>query len=450
MTIKTKQTPRVASSNLLPGETTPTWQMELLLSGGLVLLVYQLIGASDVWLAKWQGQLITEWRIAIDSFYMFLQAALWALFIAFCLHLVLRCFWASMVGLQSVYPGGIKWDQVIRGPHGLKDLREKLPTLSVAIERADNTASLVFGLGGLLMMFCLQIFLIAGIAIVMVNSLAVFMPGGRRLFIWFAALWASLFAPVVLAQTLDRFVGKRLPPGGRLERVTKFGVALGNRIFPRSLSTMMYTFTSNLGRIKGMVIFIGLTYVVIGLVMLKLSSANHGYSFFTPKFMPTFDAPGMVNALHYADQRKGADRFSDAPFVQSMINSDAFLVVRIPLTMQRYAPAIESQCTASAVAAPDGEKTLEAVAHLQSLLNCLSPMHQILLDGKALPTTFKLEHQAASDTRNLLQMIDLRELAAGAHSVTVVQPMTKGRSEEDAQPGTVAKKTKVSEIAFWK
>jgi hypothetical protein len=447
MTKPNANAPLVPTSNILPGETTPTWQMELLLSGGLVVLVFQLIGACDLWIARTGNQLSQQWLDTLGVTYLFLQAALSALFIAFCVHLILRCFWASMIGLRSVYPRGINWDQVARGPMTRNSLKEILPALDVAIERVDNAASLVFALGGLLMTFCLYFFAFGAAAVALINFLREVMPG-LALINWLGlALFLGPFAPIMLSQLIDRYWGQRLDPQSKFGKWVNYFVGWGNKLVPRSLNTMLYTFTSNLGRVRGTVVFVGLTYIIIGIVTFRLVSAQHGSSIFRPAFLPALSAVGTAQSVHYLDMRKGTDRFSADPYVQSMRISGPYLALRIPFGVAKYTRAMALKCPEqlSATVIRALHKEPSVAAQLQPLQTCLNALHTLSLDQKIVAADFVLEQQQADEAMNLLMMLDVRALADGKHVLQIIQPRRIAKDE-----GKDAVATRLSEIIFWK
>ena len=65
----------------------------------------------------------------------------------FVMHLLLRAHWIALVGLNSVHPDGVLWENLRFGRRLFGVEQKALGTMSDAIERADNRATIVFGVG---------------------------------------------------------------------------------------------------------------------------------------------------------------------------------------------------------------------------------------------------------------------------------------------------------------
>ena len=118
------QTPQ-EDANTIPKRTTPTWDMELLLSGATVFALFQ--GAQAVMaggaylLPRLQGDAL----MLCSMLFTYGYGGLILLALTFALHLVIRAYWVALIGMNSVFPQGIKVDALKAGPLALA-VRDRL------------------------------------------------------------------------------------------------------------------------------------------------------------------------------------------------------------------------------------------------------------------------------------------------------------------------------------
>src|SRR5690606_38921260 len=121
--------------------TTPTWEMELLISGATVFSLMQAPDLLDRLYYGFAPRLEAAYQAALILPYMYLMTACLALIATFLMHLCVRGYWVALVGLASVYPEGVNWKGMTSwGPSFLKTVREQTLPLDDAIERYDNRA----------------------------------------------------------------------------------------------------------------------------------------------------------------------------------------------------------------------------------------------------------------------------------------------------------------------
>ncbi|RLE30261.1 MAG: hypothetical protein DRJ61_13080, partial [Acidobacteria bacterium] len=124
-----------------------TYEMELLISGavvfGLIHLPPIIERISTSFLAGLEGNL------SLFGFMgqIYLQLVLYGLIAVFVLHLAMRGFWIGLLGLESVFPEGIRWDRVKLGPAMIKRYRAGIDSLAATIEKVDDLCSLIFSFG---------------------------------------------------------------------------------------------------------------------------------------------------------------------------------------------------------------------------------------------------------------------------------------------------------------
>ena len=101
-----------SGANEISKRTTPTWEVELLISGATVFGLLQLPAPLHRWLSiagQAHGESVYQ---AIKMFGIYIQFSLWILIVTFVMHLFMRGYWIALVGMNSVYPKGIQWEKV--------------------------------------------------------------------------------------------------------------------------------------------------------------------------------------------------------------------------------------------------------------------------------------------------------------------------------------------------
>src|SRR5690242_2190374 len=131
----------------LPKHTTPTWEVELLISGVAVFAMLQLPELLDRAILEWQPRLVDRWGKLLWIVYIYAKSAALILAVTFVIHLLLRARWIALVGMLSIYPKGVDWSKLRLGPHAREIEGKRMGRMDEAIDRADNRATMVFALG---------------------------------------------------------------------------------------------------------------------------------------------------------------------------------------------------------------------------------------------------------------------------------------------------------------
>jgi hypothetical protein len=423
---------------MMPRHTTPTWEMELLISGATVFALMQLPAALDSIFLGLAPRFDRAQSAMILMPYLYVKSAAYVLIATFILHLGTRGYWVALVGLRSVHPDGVRWDQLKWGPNYLASIRERVPSMDALVERADNRASKVFGYG-----IGFAVLMLAPIAIVIVTAtLAHFVhralgPDYQWLHIW-NALFALLFVPFFVATLIDRFFGKRMEAGGRVARTLRSMfrgyVAAG---FSSFTSFPILLFLSRIGaRRGGVVIFAGIL-LVIALSFLQIffqGGASIGsYDYLDP--VEQGDERTLVPE-YYADQRSQGSSLSPLPYISSETVSGDYLRLFIPFRPTRDNPALAEHCPQAAQ--PAQERAPGVV------LDCLALLYPLALDGVTIADPrFDRAQDPVTGLRGVVAMIRVAALVPGRHLLEVSRPPPFPRD-----PGEKAERP--YRIPFWR
>jgi hypothetical protein len=421
----------------LPRHTTPTWEVELLISGVAVFAMLQLPGWLDDQLFALMPRFGANMSEPLQVMYLYTKTAAVILAITFSLHLLLRAHWIALVGMHSVHPEGVRWDKLRIGPVQRQLDAERVGNVPASIERADNRATIVFALGVQLASTLLVISLV--LALLFSLAMAVFVlagvrPDAARVFTWCVT---GLLLPFALAPLIDRRFGKRLRPGGLAQRTLAGTYRAYARIGLSRNSSVMALLASHSNERKVTISMVAVMFVIILGVSLSLKSLRNperigGYSLFPDRK----DLPARaINPATY-DQQRNPARDAAVPYVQNIVVSGPYLQVVVPYDPDRDDAALRRDCAAML-------RIASQAGRAAATLDCLQRLHPLRLDGKAVES---LRYDIASDPRTdrpaLVAMVDVRALAPGRHELQVA----RAAAPDDKRPGASAP----YRIPFWR
>ncbi|MBP6595987.1 MAG: hypothetical protein KA196_00585, partial [Arenimonas sp.] len=194
----------------MPSRTTPTWEMELLVSGATVFGLLQLPALADRLLFGLYNSSTLEVAGMVSPLWVYVKFTLMTLIFTFIAHLCLRGYWVALVGLSSVYPKGIQWSNLDKksGPNFIAATHGQVGSMAQIIERADNRASRVFGVGfGLATTMLMPIVLVSALLALLRLYLALGGPGGNVTFWLVTVGFLMVFLPFTLFVLWDRLRG---------------------------------------------------------------------------------------------------------------------------------------------------------------------------------------------------------------------------------------------------
>jgi hypothetical protein len=439
--------PAAVDSDAMPPRTTPTWEMELLLSGATVFALVQLIGVLDqrFYLAfpdmdAAQG---TLWLLL----YLYSRSAVLILAAAFAVHLGLRAHWVALVGLRSVFPRGIRLDRLRGGPQSRAVTAAAASDLGAAIERADNRATLVFGIG-----VGLALSIVApGILVVAAYALAWLLhllPGqAGNLILHFFIITALILLPMLLAAGADSLAGPRLAPDGLAARAIRRVLGTYSRVgMSQNANTLYAIFSTNFGTYRTTVFVLLLMFAAFGATMWSFYRQVDPGEQGVPSFWPGRGTGGayLISGEHYADQRSTIRPLGALPWIASMQASGAWLPLTVPIRARVHGSVL-GECPEPARATADPEADAAASARQRdALLACIAGMHAISIDGQPVEgVTWDFIDRPVERLRGVLAMVPIGTLATGRHELRVARP----QSPERQQSG---KPVRHYQIPFWK
>lgn len=400
----------------LSKRTTPTWEIEMLLSGATVFALVQLAGALPAWGLYLLPRLADPWLELGRLMMLYGHSAVVLLCLAFLLHLLMRGYWVALVGMHSVFPGGLKLEKLRAGPIAKSLLSRNWQDMDAAIERADNRATVVFGLGiGLTLV--LLVVTVSALLLFLVSLAAAMALGDATLaspiLMTLLAIWLG---PQLLAGYLDRRFGDRLSPTGWPYRALHRTLRLYSRTgTSRESSPLVTIYSSNVGEKRS-------TWVVLVVMLLatalSLASATLIREDLGPGNYAAFPEgggalPRAVHHAHYATRHEPGET-PDLPFVPDLMARGRYLPLVVPYVPTRHQHLLAG-CPANG---PGGDPAARTPRH-QAALDCLAAGFVVRLDGAPLPLPPEAYSDANRDLRGLLYMIPIDALAPGRHELHV-------------------------------
>lgn len=401
----------------LPRDTTPTWEMELLVSGATIFGLLQLPALLDRGYFTAINLSTADYVRLVTLLWMYSKVAVITLAITFIVHLVLRGYWVALVGMDSVYPGGIRWQNLAMGPIARARSEQRASSMPANIERADNRATRVFGTGfgfAMVMMLPALAMLLVLACSLLVDAL--FGPGYTLPLVgWLTAI---ILVPWAAASMIDRRFGGKFAPGGRLARALASVLHFYSRLGMGERSNVLIAlFMSHEGRRKAGLTSLLIILPVLGVVMVQSTIAKGELPLGLSSGLATRDmgSPSNSPAAFYADS--GADRASvlPVPHVAARVATGPYLELFVPYIPRLHGPRLASTCPAAlAIRAEPGAS--------RARLRCLAGLTAIELDGVPVATTLDSSTDPQTGQAGLLAMLPLAALPSGRHEVSLNRP----------------------------
>lgn len=430
--------PSAADADQLPRHTTPTWEVEMLISGAAVFAMLQFPGWLNAHLLPLKPRFTSDIGAALHVFYIYLTGTVIILAITFIVHLILRARWIALVGMHSVFPDGVRWDRLRIGPVEREVSRQKDRGAAASIERADNLATTVFAFGTMLAILMLVLSLVAFISLGI--AVAVTLASGVRIHtqILLTAILVLFFVPALVAMTLDRKLAHRMRKDGIVRRLIHAILAAYTRVGMVQGYTTRRLLESHVGSHRFQLLNVAAVLPVFIFAIVISATWNTPFRFGSYTLFPHFaDQPSRaVESMHYDDQRDPL-RDPAVAYIQGEVITGPYLKLVVPYLPSRDDAALRNHCPAARAARDDA-------ARAGARLDCLAALHRVSLDGKPLPA---LRYDIASDPHTdrpaLQAMIDVRALPPGRDDLRVARtpPPGRPRHRHDGKAWT---------IAFWR
>ena len=430
-----------------------TWEMELLISGAVVFALLQIPQRLDAWLGLLEPHLGFGLGILPFVAYTYLKLITYTLVATFVLHLAARGYWIGLIGLDSIFPDGVRWQKLDGGPISRRLQRETLPTLRRLIAAADRFCSSIFS-------FAFMVVFNFGFSIVLsvpVVALAYFLSqrffDERAVVPLFLAIWLLLLGPQILFGLLDRVAGKRISPDGRLGRLTRRVLAFYSKLLLLPLhGPILATFSTNVRKSVVYPVFYGILFAMLALFLSKDVLMRRGaLSFSSYVWAPEDAGPYGVDPRHYEDLGGARRAARPLPTLQSIVADGPYLKLFLP-----YRPASDNEvlaelCEGAVALRGEGLRLRRRGAErqpderLEAARDCLVRLFRVTLDAAPVDLSqASFYRHPDSGQRGLLAMLPVAGLDPGRH-LLVVDKM-RARDSDDPE----APESRSYHLPFWR
>jgi hypothetical protein len=334
----------------------------------------------------------------------------------------------GVVGLNSVYPGGVKWSSFKKaGPYQLETSKRGREDIGALIEAADNRASQLFGVGvGLAMALVLPIVLVS-VAIAITFALRL-LPQADALppMTVFMALFLLGFMPWLVAILLDQRYGARWPADSRGGRWLRAVLGMYTRIgLGRASNLPMALYTSHSQGHRGNLVIGAASFLIMVAVSVQIVSRIGAWTPDDLDGLPAFspESRDILLPQHYASMRAREPALRPMPYIPDPIVRGPYLKLFVPYRVARHNLALSRLCPPA-----EGEQRASRVA-----LDCFARLHDVRINGEPVPGLhFDAAEDPVSGQRGLLAMIPVQDLAAGRHELTLLPMLRELDYDSDA------------------
>jgi hypothetical protein len=426
---------KTADSPQLPADTTPTWEMELLVSGATTFGLLQLPSLLDhayFFVASRAGENLATLALTI---WIYSKVSLITLLVTFIVHLCLRGYWVALVGMNSIYPGGVRWENLRMGPIARKISERSAPTMSQAIELADNRATRVFGTGfGLAMVMLLPLLLVSFGLLFTLAVEALF--GAQAAATAFGVSLAVIVAPWALAIFADRRIGDRVADGSPIAKLIARVLGFYSRFgLDRRNNLLIALFLSHTGGLRGRLAVTAMLIPIMAIVIVPMFVAEgslplgHLAAYLDTSPFAERSAPAQFYANLDFDRSGGMPQ----PYIADRYPRDSYLPLFVPFIPSRYLPAMRVVCPEIV------EKSGPDVS--RAGLDCMTKIADIRIDGVAANVSIDASTDPRTGQPGLLAMLPMDGISVGRHELSLRAP---------SRNNYVESATKRYRIPFWK
>jgi hypothetical protein len=404
-----------------------TWELELVISGAVAFALLQLPSAVDQVYERIDPHLADNLAGGAFIVLYYTKLALYTLIASFMIHIVARAYWVGLVGLEAVFPRGVRWDKATSGPITRKLYQERLPSLPELITKTDDFCSMIFSFSFMVVFIFVFSIVWAGLLGLLALVISRLAFGGEHLGEIFKILALLLLAPVALAPMLDKALGNKVDPAGPAARTIRALNLWAYRALGMGLyGPIMMTLSTNIRKKAFYAVFTAAFVVVFGAFVVSILTRGGLVSLSSEVYVPGKAGENEVSPIYYEDQRAEDEVFPRIPSIQSDVVRDPYVKLFIPYYPRRHNPALRQRCPGVKPLQEEGlqlenpNESAPPAAATRQVLQCLAQIHRVTLDGQPVPgLEFQFATHPESGLRGIVGYIPAANLAPGGHLLRI-------------------------------
>ncbi len=428
-----------------------TWELELLISGAVVFALIKVPGTLAGAFERHTNYLDEGWQLVAVLFYTYLQLGIGCMIVALVVHLITRALWVGLIGLDAVFPGGIRWRQLTSfGPRVQSFYRVRLPRMRRQIDGLDAFCNTIFSIAfALTLVFLSSILLVGPFAVVAAVIDRFFFDSEFSLLRLYTVILLPL-VPMVIAVLLDRRLAQR-PGKNRLRSFVHaayrpYYYAIGGPIYP----TISFTLWSNVKKRTYWLGFVGIFSLLVGLFLISTSISAGILGWHGWRFAPAHPSSREMVNEHYENLRDPEGVYG-GPSIERDVVKGPYLRLFLPYLPHVHNDQIEALCPTLEPLQRDGlivhrrrflPQDSAAEAAVGKAIRCLAGLWTIDLDGEPIDaSSFDFFRHPQTGQVGLVGYLPMAERAVGRHALRLQSRGEPGDDEEDLR---------IRVIPFWR
>jgi len=390
-----------------------TDELELIISGLTIFALFSVPGWLFDKMADIYTHLSTSLAIAGNIGTTVIAGTSYGLAACFVVHLMARAYWVGLIGLRTVFPEGINWQNMPGlGPLTRQYYRDTLPDLDTVIRNTDRLASSLFAVISMLTLSVLWFGTILVVVLVVSGGVgARFGLTNAGMLIGTMGLLVLFLGVPLLVYLLDTQIASRVARlrDSRVYRalVRSLRSAAGLAYPQRLVLPVKLTLQSNT---RPVVFFLVLILSVIFIVALGSTRASAWRTFTLSGEFTYLDAQQVqagLRSTYYEDMSSPHDRLRGWPRIDSFYQSGSFVRLFLPYQPLRDNLVLDQLC-GSAEQATDR-------------IDCLRQLWRVSIDGSPVSiATFVPAEREDLRMRGLMGLVPLTGLEPGLRQLRVV------------------------------
>ena len=421
------------------------WEQELIISGAVVFALMQLPAVVDAQFQRLEPHLAGGTLMMGAMGFQYAKLILYTLIATFVIHLTSRAYWVGLIGLHSVFPGGVREAELKQGPVTAEVYRRLTPTLPRAIAVTDDFCSTIFSCSFMMVAaFGVSVLWCAVMAAVTWAVSRAFFGGVWQNPVFWAGFAVFGFAPALIAFT-DRRLGPRLRQGGPAHRVLTGLVTFFYHAYVlRVWAPITRTLFSNIPRRKAYAgFYAALLLLIVSFLATDILTCVGVAAVDSNRFLPAGDDVRAVNADLYEDQRPDGEIYAVTPSIPSDVIQGPYVRLFIPYAPRRHDAAIPERCPG---VKPLADVASPTDADEQAVLACLARIQPVTLNGEPLRAPFRFRTDPRSQVRGIVAYVPTAGLPRGENVLTVARAP---RTRADERLIGLSKPQPPYAIRFW-
>lgn len=387
-----------------------TDEIELIISGLTTVALFTLPGWLFETLSHSYSHRMVATSIGANLMLLIVPGLFYGLGACFAAHLMIRAYWAGLIGLRSVFPKGIDWQRTpTLGPISTEYYKQRLPDLASAITRADHAASALFAVISMIALGVLWIAVLLLVSLIVAGLIGAQTGQTNQAIQIMSLLVVSITAgPPLLVWILDAGVARAIPSLRRFRafRALIHGLArFGGWFWPQKLILPVQLTLQSNTRSFLVALFLATgvaTILVIG--QLRYDAWTNFTVSNEFRYLDDDAVSAGMRSSYYEKQRSTRDRLLMHPMIDQFMQERSAMRVFLPYHPLRDNLMVQQQCAADDVA-----------------LDCLRRLWSVSLNGKSLDASSLIPTERMDlNLRGLTGVVPLMHLEPGVHELEVV------------------------------